>query len=127
MNTNRILTTPTLDHLEQAVLGGIICRPDLLAELDTLETEDFSEHHHRVVFEGLRNLEASRTPIDVLTLEVEIEKAGRLDAIGGVGFLGQLCLSAPTIANASEYAKQIQERATVRRVAMVDTDCRGIT
>src|SRR3954452_22339765 len=75
---------------EASILGGIILRNDVLLQLETLETEDFYHHQHKVVFEAIRNLEAGAKPIDVVTLENEIAKRGKLEAIGGIASLGEL-------------------------------------
>ena len=89
---------------EASILGGIILRNDVLTQLDTIEVEDFYDNRHKVVFQAIRNLEATARPIDVVTLEVEIEKAGKLDAIGGIAFLGELALRVPTADNVEHYA-----------------------
>src|SRR2546423_11485605 len=81
---------------EASILGGILLRNDVLVQLDTLEVEDFYEHRHKVVFQAIRNLEATSRPIDVVTLENEIANVGKLEAIGGIAFLGQLPLRVPT-------------------------------
>src|SRR5262245_65427116 len=77
---------------EASILGGILLRNDVLTQLDTLEVEDFYDHKHKVVFQAIRNLEASARPIDVVTLENEIAKAGKLEAIRGGAFAGELTL-----------------------------------
>jgi replicative DNA helicase len=51
------------------------------------------------VFEAMRNLEAAKKPIDVVTLEVEIEQHGKLEAFGGAAYLGELALKVPTVDN----------------------------
>lgn len=101
---------------EAGVLGGIILKNEALVEVPDLETEDFYDSRHRVVFSAVRNLEAIGMPIDVVTLENEITKAGKLDAIGGVAFLGELCLRVPTIDNVEIYGKIIRTKRTTRDV-----------
>jgi len=93
---------------EASVLGGIILRNDVLEELAGMEVEAFFELKHQVVFAAMRNLRARATPIDVVTLETEIEREGKLDAIGGIGFLGQLCLRVPTADNVAAYAASVE-------------------
>lgn len=101
---------------EAGVLGGVLIDNAVLAEIADLEPDDFYDHKHKFVFTAMRNLEASSTPIDVITLEVEIEKQGRLDAIGGVGFLGELVARVPTAFNVLEYKNTVRVHATNRRV-----------
>ncbi len=107
---------------EASVLGGIILRNDVLSQLDTIEVEDFYDHRHKVVFEAIRNLEATARPIDVVTLEVEIEKAGKLDAIGGIAFLGELTLRVPTADNVVAYAEIVTDKHQARKLMLASGD-----
>ena len=103
---------------EASILGGIILRNEVLSNLDTIEVEDFYDNRHKVVFQAIRNLEAAAKPIDVVTLEVEIEKAGKLDAIGGVAFLGELTLRVPTVDNVVTYAEIVTDKHQARKLML---------
>src|ERR1700733_4528869 len=103
---------------EGSILGGVILRNDVLSQLDTLEVEDFYDNRHKVVFQAIRNLEAAARPIDVVTLENEIEKAGKLDAIGGVAFLGELTLRVPTVDNVLAYAEIVTDKHQGRKLIL---------
>src|SRR5690349_4019454 len=103
---------------EASILGGILLRNDVLTQLDTLEVEDFYDHKHKVVFQAIRNLEASARPIDVVTLENEIAKAGKLEAIGGVAFLGELTLRVPTADNVVAYAEIVTDKHQARKLML---------
>src|ERR1041385_4378489 len=102
--------------VEASILGGIIVRNEVLLQLETLEIDDFYDLKHKVVFEAIRNLEATSRPIDVVTLENEIEKAGKLDAIGGIAFLGELALRVPTADNVIAYAEIVGEKHQARKL-----------
>lgn len=104
---------------EASILGGVILRNDALALIDTLEVDDFYDNRHKVVFAAIRNLEARGMPIDIVTLENEIEKTGKLDAIGGVAFLGELVLRMPTVDNVEAYAKIVRQHRITRDVRMM--------
>ncbi len=108
----------TLPHnldIEASILGGVIVQPESLDALEFLETDDFYHYPHRIVFEAIRNLVASSTPIDVVTLEHEIGRHGKLDAIGGVGFLGTLALLVPTVDNVLAYAHTAKQLSRNRQ------------
>lgn len=100
---------------EASILGGILVRNEVLAELADLEVDDFHDLKHKVVFGAMRALEAAGKPIDVVTLELEIERQEKLDAIGGVAFLGELALSVPTAANVVTYAAEVKRDSRNRR------------
>lgn len=116
------------DHLphspeaEAGVLGGVLIRNDALALIDTLEVGDFYDHKNKVVFEAIRNLEASGMPIDIVMLENEIAKTGKLEAIGGVAYLGELTLRVPTVDNVEAYAKIVRDKRITREVMLMVGD-----
>ena len=103
---------------EASILGGVLLRNEVLTQLDTLEVEDFYDHKHKVVFQAIRNLEAAARPIDVVTLENEIAKAGKLEAIGGVAFLGELTLRVPTVENVMAYAEIVTDKHQARKLML---------
>ena len=103
---------------EGSILGGVILRNEILSQLDTLEVDDFYDHRHKVVFQAMRNLEATARPIDVVTLENEIEKAGKLDAIGGIAFLGELTLRVPTVDNVLAYTEIVTDKHQARKLML---------
>lgn len=109
---------------EASVLGGVICNSAALGELGELKIEDFYHSPHRVVFEAMRNLEAAGTPIDVVTIEAEIDRRDRLfetrklEAIGGIGFIGELALRVPIIENIHSYAAEVRQHARLRRAIL---------
>jgi replicative DNA helicase len=107
---------------EQSVLGGILLRNDLLASLDALEVNDFADLRNQVVFGAMRVLQVRQEPIDIVTLEVEIEKLGKLDALGGVAYLGELAGRVPTADNVATYARIVREKALLRQTATALAD-----
>jgi replicative DNA helicase len=108
--------------VEASVLGGVILRNDILPSLSDLETEDFYDHRHRVVWQAIRNLESRLRPIDVVTLENEIEKQGKLEAIGGISFLGELATRVPTADNVCAYRDDVRLHARNRRAILAIND-----
>lgn len=104
---------------EASILGGVILKNEALALLPDVETEDFYHHQHKVVWEAIRNIEARQGRIDVVTLENEIEARGKLEAIGGIGFLGELALRVPTVDNIEEYGKIVRGHAITRSAILV--------
>lgn len=103
---------------EASVLGGILLRNEILSQLDTIEEDDFYDHRHKVVFAAMRALEAVAKPIDVVTLENEIAKSGKLEAIGGLAFLGELALRVPTPDNVLHYAEIVTDKHQARKLML---------
>src|SRR3954469_918715 len=107
---------------EASILGGIIFRNEVLLQLEPRETNDFYDHKHKVVFEAIRNLEATAKPIDVVTIENEVEKAGKLDAIGGIAFLGELALRVPTVDNVVAYSNIVRDHSQARKLILAASE-----
>lgn len=121
MNADPARATRMLPHnleLEASVLGGVITRPEMLAELPDLETDDFYHWPHRIVWEGLRALEHDAKPIDVVLLDGEITKSGRGAAIGGMAFLGELVMRCPTPDNVRAYSRDLRLLARNRKAIL---------
>jgi replicative DNA helicase len=114
--TPRRYVLPHNEDLEASILGGILLHGKLLDDLNSLEIDDFYVPKHKVVFEAMRNLQAAGKPIDIVTLEVEIAKHGKLEAIGGVPFLGELALRVPTVDNVNFYVDQVRLDSRNRQV-----------
>ncbi|HEY5952521.1 MAG TPA: replicative DNA helicase [Kofleriaceae bacterium] len=107
---------------EASILGGILLRNDVLLQLETLEIDDFYHHQHKVVFEAIRNLEAAAKPVDVVTLENEIEKKGKLEAIGGIAFLGELAMRVPTTDNILAYSEIVKDHSQARKLILASSE-----
>jgi len=115
-------TLPHNHDAEQSILGGVLIKPELVDRLDALEVDDFYDLRHKVVWTAILNVISSGTPLDIVTLQTEIERIGKLDALGGVAYLGELVVRVPTPDNVVEYAKVVRSAALVRRVAIAADD-----
>lgn len=112
--------TSTLPHdveLERSVLGGILIRPELLAQL-ILDVDDFYDPATRAVFAAMRNLEARRQPIDTALVSDELIRDGKLDSVGGDSFLGELALKVPVPENVHAYALALRQHRLARKVCL---------
>lgn len=117
--TERKRTLPHSLSSEASILGGILLRNDVIGQLDTLEPIDFYDLRHRTVFQAMRNLEHASKPIDIVTLETELTRVGKLDAIGDVAFLGHLALAVPTATNVVHYAREVEAKSRIRQLGQL--------
>jgi len=106
---------PALIAAEASVLGGCMLEPSLLGELE-LETDDFADLRHRAIFEAMRNLVAEGVAVDSLTVGSKIEQVGKLDAIGGFGYLEIIKLEMPIASNVIEYARHVRDESIKRKL-----------
>lgn len=104
---------------EASILGGIMLKNEVLALLPALEPDDFYDPKHKLIFGVMRNLEAKVMPIDAVTVSAQLRDQGRLDAIGGIGYLGELQLRVPTVDNVEVYAKLVTDKRISRDVMLM--------
>ncbi len=106
-------------HAEQAILGGVLRKTSLLDKLGVeLWASDFYSPAHRLIWEAMLGLWRASKPVDLITLAGALTAAGRLDAIGGPAYLGELAGSTLSPANSPHYADIV--RAMAKRRAMLD-------
>jgi replicative DNA helicase len=100
---------------ERALLGSIMLRPDAMADvLDIVSAESFYSDKHRLVFETMLDLHRKSDPIDLLSLSSKLSEKGRLDAVGGAGYLTELVNTVPSSSNIEYYAEIVHKKHALR-------------
>lgn len=117
-------TLPSNLDAEASVLGGIYLRRSCLdlAPVAALEVEDFYSPAHQATFTAIRNLEVQAKPIDPVTVDAELVRLGKSQAVGGLAFQASLALHCPSEANVEEYARIVSGLAARRRVIVATAD-----
>lgn len=94
---------------EQAVLGSIIYRNELILEVSAiLKPNHFSQERHRRIFESMMELEDSSAPIDEITLGDMLKKKGNLWQDGLI-YLAELIDHTPSSGNVLYYSKIVKD------------------
>ncbi|MCK3655946.1 replicative DNA helicase [Pasteurellaceae bacterium Macca] len=102
---------------EQAVLGGIMLSNenwDGVAE--RVQSSDFYNYAHRLIFEQMTSLVRDNQPIDIITLDQALKNKGILQDVGGFAYLAELSKNTPSAANILTYAEIVSERAIRREL-----------
>ena len=108
---------------EQAVLGSILLKADLLgAVLEILKPEDFYKNNHRLIYDAMIDLFEKNEPQDLLTVSNLLKNTNKLDQTGGPTYLASLTSIVPVTANVTSYAKIIREKSILRRLISVNTN-----
>ena len=108
---------------EEAVLGSILIDADAYFEVASmLRPDDFRSVKHRWIWAAFSELHDQKVPIDLLTIQDELERRGQLDEAGGFAYLSQLITSVPTAFNVAAYGKLVDEAATRRRLIQAASD-----
>jgi len=89
---------------EEALLGSILIDSTQMRHID-LETDDFFDGTCQDIYQAMLNLYKSSAGIDQITVAHELMRIGKLDQIGGVGYLSHLISAVPTSMHAPYYAK----------------------
>ena len=80
------------------------------------EADRFYRGDHRQLFEVLIDLYDRNEPIDLTTVQNELNRRNLLEAVGGVEYLVQLAQSVPSWVNAEYYARIVRDKALLRDV-----------
>jgi replicative DNA helicase len=107
---NNLRLPPQDIDAEKSVLGAVLIDKNALVNIvDFLRPEHFYKTIHQIIFENMVSLYEKREPIDLITLQSEISRAGKLEEIGGASYLSELVYFVPTSSNSEYHARIIQE------------------
>ena len=117
-NTPQILPvgqSPYSQEAEEAVLGAILINSEAYMQVAAfLRAEDFFILRHQYIWEALVRINERSEKGDFVTVQEELRALGRLNDIGGPGYLLQLANNTPTSVHAEIYGRLV-ERASLRR------------
>ncbi|MCP3964396.1 MAG: AAA family ATPase, partial [bacterium] len=106
---------PHSEEAERAVLASVLLKPEVLDEIE-ISTTDFYLERHQVIFEAMVELAADRQPVDLRTLQAQLEQRGAFQQIGGHAYLAGMDLDLPDLGRVETYAGIVRERAGRRRL-----------
>jgi replicative DNA helicase len=105
---------------EESLLGAMLLSRDAIAAaLECCTSDDFYKPAHGHIFSAVTSLYARGEPADPVTVADELRRSGLLDAVGDPSILISLQVNTPSTANASHYAKIVEEHALLRGLVSV--------
>ena len=108
---------PNQPEAERSVLGAMLRSADAVAlAQESLKEEDFFDPVLRELFSAMMYLTSRSKPVDIVTLDEELSRRGRLDAVGGTAYLIELTRSVPSAANVGAYIRIVDEKSTLRKL-----------
>jgi replicative DNA helicase len=121
-----LLDAPAPPHsieAEQAVLGGLLLDSNAWDNVaDAIIEQDFYRPDHQLIFGAIAALAGENQPCDVVTVSQHLERAGKLDAAGGLAYLSSVARDTPSAANVRAYADIVRERSLLRQLIRAGTD-----
>ena len=108
-------TLPHSLETEAAIIGCVLTDAACLRRLAHVEVEAFYGPRHQALWMAIGNLAATSQPIDPVTVEAELGRIGKLEAVGGMAAIGEIYIrhSAPSMVDA--YAATLIEHWNGRR------------
>ncbi|MFI5271649.1 MAG: replicative DNA helicase [Ktedonobacterales bacterium] len=102
---------------EAGVLGSLLIDPEAIVQVaDFLRPDDFYSEAHRTIYQTALDLFESHEPADLITLNDELARRGKLEDAGGVGYLSSLANQVPSYFNVKHYAQIVERTAILRRL-----------
>ena len=111
-------------NAEQSTLGGMLLSAEIVHSIlaeSKIHPRDFYAPKHEIIFSAILALADHGEPTDVVTVNAELVKLGKLATIGGAEYLHELTAIVPTAASAAYYAKIVREKAILRRLIEAGT------
>ncbi len=109
---------------EESLLGAMLLSRDAITSAVEagVEASDFYKPAHTHLFDAVMSLYGQGEPVDPVTVAEELRRADLLDSLGGRQTLLRLQAATPASANATHYAKIVNELALLRRLIGVAGD-----
>lgn len=107
-----------VDYAERAVLGAVALDPSAFFRAD-LESEEFGEFRHRVVWDACRELAKRGITLGAVTISDEIHRAGNLMALGGQSAFVDWLNACERSGDVEYYAGIVRRAAWKRRQQVV--------
>ena len=118
--TQQLKVPPHSFEAEQSVLGGLMLDNEAWDRVaERVIDKDFYSRPHRLIFQAMTRLSNAGNPIDLITLQEELERSEQLEESGGFAYLVEIAKNTPSAANINAYAEIVRERAVVREMISV--------
>lgn len=114
---------PSHFESEQAVLGCALSGTKYFTQIASLlKAEDFLDPKHQIIYKALEQLYLQNRSIDDITVANELQKDGKLEAVGGLAYLSALPATSPFLSSIEEYAKIVHEKSMLRQLLYVSDE-----
>src|SRR5512139_534578 len=115
--TERLRLPPHSVEAEQSLLGGLMLDQRAWDQIaDVIVADDLYRADHRLIFAAVATLVERSQPPDAVTVGEHLQRAGQLEAAGGMDYLARLTQDTPSAANIRAYASIVRDHALLRRL-----------
>lgn len=108
---------PQAIDAEEAVLGAILLQTDVYGRIeDSISESCFYKEANRIIFNSVKELSDSNTPIDMLSVVAKLRSKKQLELVGGTYYVATLTNKVVSTANVEYHARIIKEKEIARRI-----------
>jgi replicative DNA helicase len=108
---------------EASLLGSLLLDSDAIINVaDIVNSADFYDERHRLIFDAILHLYEKHRPIDVLTVTNRLTEEKQLENAGGAALVSELVSLVPSAAHAVHYAEIVHKKGTLRRLIQASQD-----
>lgn len=113
---------------EAAVLGAVIANPEAMSQAVTLlETEDFADERHKLIWRAAKHLYEKKQSITLATLADVLNRHKKLDHAGGISYMTELSSSYPFTADIPAHARAVKRESYKRKGIQLANDIVRLT
>lgn len=114
---------PQAVDIEQAVLGAMMLEKNAVTDtIDILNPSSFYDPKHQFIYTAIRELFASSSPIDLLTVTNKLKQKGELEAVGGPAYISMLTNRVASTAHIEYHARVISEKHIKRELIRMSSE-----
>lgn len=114
---------PNNIEAERAVLGCMLLDPAVIPAVSELLTEeDFYSAAHRQIYAAIFAMAERNSNVDMVMVSEQLERQHMLEQVGGIVYLSELSRQVPSVVNAMEYVRIVEEKSLLRRLLRAGGD-----
>ena len=116
MIAEQLYVPPNSREAEMSALGAsILSNKAALIVTSTLQADDFYYPAHKEIFLAIKHLVSTNSPVDLVSLKHELDRRMKLEHVGGIVYVAEVCEATPSAANAGYYAGVVAEKSSRRK------------
>ena len=113
---------PQSIEIEEAILSGLLNDSSAINIVgQILKPDDFYLSANRIIFEAICNLYVQNRPIELLTVNEELNRLSKLEEIGGLGHLIQISQMVANTSNIEYWSQIVLEKSQKRQMIQIST------
>jgi replicative DNA helicase len=114
---------PSAIDAERAVIGSVLIDPDTAHDvIQILSPAAFSDERHALIWEHILAAIDKSEPLDGVLFQERLDRAGVLNRVGGLTYLGSLMGAVPGSSRALKYAELVRDKYLLRQLILTTSD-----